>query len=146
MRHAITLCSIALASFLTAPTGAHARSICDLAPTDVFEGVAVVTAVRHMPDQTLDYSPDYEVSRDLTQQDGTPVSEQPLGPARQALYHVDCAIGQDTVFTVTNFESEDYVTVIIEYFFNGRPIFTHGHTIRPGKIAKLSAANALAHH
>jgi len=140
----ITFCTIVLAGLLASFTGAQAESICDSLPTDVFEGVAVVTALRHMPDQSVDYSPDYEVSRDLTHEDGTLVSEQPLGPARQVVYRVDCAIGQDTVFIVTNFEADNNVTVSIEYFFKGQPIFTQGHTMRPGKLVKLSAAGALA--
>jgi len=150
MRHAATLCTVALAFLLAAVAGAQAESICDSLPTDVFEGVAVVTAFRHTPNQSLDYSPDYEVTRDLTLEDGTRFGATPLGDgadnghARRMLYHVDCAIGQDTVFTVANLEDQDAVTVSVEYFFNGNPIFTQGNTIRPGKVVKLSAANALA--
>jgi len=148
MRHAATLCTVALAFLLAAVAGAQAESICDSLPTDVFEGVAVVTAYRHAPDQSLDYSPDYAVTRNLTRGEGTlPVGSgdaTDAADARQMPYHVDCAIGQDTVFTVSNLEGQDAVTVSIEYFFKGNSIFTQGNTIRPGKVVKLSAANALA--
>ena len=150
MRHTPALGTIAVAFLLATVTGAQAESICDSLPTDVFEGVAVVTAFRHAPNQSLDYSPDYVVTRDLT--DGAPFDALPLGygdatdnaDARRMLYHVDCAIGQDTVFTVANLEGQDAVTVSIEYFLNGNSIFTQGNTIRPGNVVRLSAANGLA--
>jgi hypothetical protein len=152
MKYAATLCSIALAALLAAVSGVQAASICDSLPSDAFEGVAVVTAFRLTPDQTPDYSPDYEVSPDLTGPDGALLGALPAGDpaatgnadARRMVYHVDCAIGRDTVFTVENFESQDNVTVLIEYFFNDRPIFTQGNTIRPGRVVKLSASHGLA--
>ena len=152
MRHAVTLCTIALAVLLAAVAGARAESICDSLPTDVFEGVAVVTAFRYMPDRSLDYSPDYAVT--LTRPGEAPFSALPSGYseptdngyARQMLYHVDCATDQDTVFTVANLERQDNVTVLIEYVFNGRSIFTQGNTMRPGGIVKLSAAHGLAQY
>ncbi len=151
MRHAATLCSLALVVLLAAAAGAQAESICDSLSSDVFDGVAVVTA-RYTPDQAPDSSPDYEVSPDLTGRDGALLGALPAGSteeignadARRMLYHVDCAIGQDTVFTVASFESQDNVTVLIEYFFNGHSIFTHGATIRPGDVVKLSASHGLA--
>jgi hypothetical protein len=152
MRHAATLGSIALAVLLATVGGARAESICDSLPSDAFDGVAVVTAVRHTPDQAVDSSPDYEVSPDLTGRDGALLGALPAGysestgnaDAQRMPYHVDCAMGQDTVFTVTNLEIQDIVTVLIEYFVNGRPIFTQGSTLRPGHVMKLSASRGLA--
>ena len=66
------------------------------------------------------------------------------GYARQMLYLVDCAADQDTLFTVANLESQNDVTVQIEYFLNDTSIFTQANTIRPGRIVKLSAAHGLA--
>jgi hypothetical protein len=150
MRHAVALCTIALAVLLATVGGARAESICDSLPSDVFKGVAVVTAFRYMPDRSLDYSPNYAVT--LTRPGEAPFSALPPGYSeptdngygRQMLYHVDCAIDQDTVFTVANLERQDDVTVLIEYVFNGRSIFTHGNTMRPGGIVKFSAAHGLA--
>lgn len=152
MRHAATLCTVALAFLLAAVAGAQAESICDSLSTDVFEGVAVVTAFRHTADQSLDYAPDFVVTPVLTRENAAPFGALPLGGsdagdtghAQRMLYRVDCAIGQDTVFTVANLEGQDAVTVSIEYFLNGNPIFTQGNTIRPGNVVRLSAANALA--
>src|SRR5262245_34051905 len=153
MRHGMTLCTLAALTFLlTAVPGAQAESICDSLPTDVFHGVATVTAFRHEPDQSVDFSPAYAVNSQLTRPDAGLLSPPPTdhgdatgnSDARQMLYVVDCAADQDTVFTVANLESQNNVTVHIEYFLNGRSIFTQGNTIRPGRIVNLSAANGLA--
>ena len=152
MRHGVTLCTIALTFLLTSAVSAQAESICDVLPTDVFQGVAAVTVFRHEPDQSVDFSPAYAVNSHLTRPGAGLFSPLPVGSgdaigngdARQMLYLVDCAADQDTLFTVANLEGQNDVTVHIEYFLNGSSIFTQGNTIRPGRIVTLSAANGLA--
>ena len=152
MRHGVTLCTLALTFLLTSVAGAQAESICDSLPTDVFHGVATVTVFRHEPDQSIGFSPAYAVNSHLTRPDAGLFSPPTVGDgnatsngyARQMLYLVDCAADQDTLFTVANLESQNDVTVQIEYFLNGSSIFTQGNTIRPGRTVKLSAAHGLA--
>ena len=151
MRHGVTF-TLALTFLLTTVAGAQAESICDSLPTDVFHGVATVTVFRHEPDQTIDFSPAYTVNSHLTRPDAGLFGPLPTGYSdaigngnvRQMLYLVDCAADQDTLFTVANLESQNDVTVHIEYFLNGSSIFTQGNTIRPGRTVKLSAAHGLA--
>ena len=146
---ALILAGIAL---IVLPTIALAASICDTEPGVKFEGFAVVTAYKYLPNGGVDYAPDYEINPSLTGPDGVFFSSLPVGypettgtyTSRKILYHVDCAIGQDTVSIAANLEIEDHVTVFVEYFFEGRPIFTQGVTMRPGTTGQFSAAHGLA--
>lgn len=151
---------LALALVLGAWVPAHAESICVRQPEGEFDGTAIVTLYKFLPDGSTNYEPRAIVRARMLRPDGNMFSELRVSAYENErpgtsdyyyqvfAYHVNCRSGQDTEVVAFNLEPT-HTTIYVEYLDkDGRQIpLVQAYTMNPrglsGSSIIWSAADGL---